>query len=125
MGTNYYLRTNICECCNRYDERHIGKSSSGWHFSLRIYQYDDVSIQSLADWQEEWKKGKIYNEYGHEVTPSEMLKNITERSWNTSCVPCSDTCEPGLNNLLRHKIDGQHCVGHGEGTWDYFVGDFC
>lgn len=30
---------------------------------------------------------------------------------------------PGPNNLLRHKID-QHCIGHGDGTYDYLVGEF-
>lgn len=30
MGTNYYAIKNLCECCNRSDEEHIGKSSAGW-----------------------------------------------------------------------------------------------
>ena len=30
----------------------------------------------------------------------------------------------GPNNLYRHTIDGSFCIGHGEGTWDLFVGDF-
>jgi len=24
----------------------------------------------------------------------------------------------------RHRVDGKHCVGHGEGTWDYIIGEF-
>lgn len=35
-----------------------------------------------------------------------------------------NNAELGPNNLLRHKIDGQFCIGHGEGTWDYCIGDF-
>ena len=47
MGTNYYLhrpRTNECEHCGRADEApplHIGKSSSGWCFSLHVRRADD------------------------------------------------------------------------------------
>lgn len=28
------------------------------------------------------------------------------------------------DSLIRAKVDGAHCVGHGEGTYDYIVGDF-
>ena len=30
----------------------------------------------------------------------------------------------GPNGLLRHQIDGVHCIAHGSGTWDCIVGDF-
>lgn len=32
--------------------------------------------------------------------------------------------ERGPNGLLRHKIDGKHCISHGQGTWDCIVGEF-
>ena len=32
--------------------------------------------------------------------------------------------EPGPNGLVRAKINGVHCIGHGEGTWDYITGEF-
>ena len=32
--------------------------------------------------------------------------------------------EPGPKGLLRHKLDPQHCIGHGHGTWDLIVGEF-
>ena len=30
---------------------------------------------------------------------------------------------PGPNGLLRHRI-GEHCIGHGDGTWDLIRGEF-
>jgi hypothetical protein len=30
----------------------------------------------------------------------------------------------GPNNLFRSKIDNRFCIGYGEGTWDYVIGDF-
>jgi hypothetical protein len=32
--------------------------------------------------------------------------------------------ERGPNGLLRHRVDGHHCIGHGPGTYDYIAGDF-
>lgn len=64
MGCNYFLRTNICEHCNRYDERHIGKKSFGWRFAFQ--GYDD--IRSCADWLRVAVVGQIYDEYGQHVS---------------------------------------------------------
>lgn len=86
MGTNYYLRKNICACCDRYDKLHIGKSSSGWSFSFRGYrkQYDDDDIEeikSFSDWKEQFKvEGvKIFNEYGDEVTLQYLFELIESK----------------------------------------------
>ena len=35
----------------------------------------------------------------------------------------SNCAEPGLNSLVRAKLN-QYCIGHGNGTYDYFLGDF-
>jgi hypothetical protein len=53
MGTNYYLteERNRCEHCGRADvinRWHIGKSSGGWAFKLRIHPSD--GIKNLEDW---------------------------------------------------------------------------
>jgi len=39
MGTNYYLQGKVCVHCGVADggPLHIGKSSAGWNFGLRIY----------------------------------------------------------------------------------------
>lgn len=126
MGTNFYLHENICQVCGRFNERHIGKSSYGWCFGLHIYP--DERINSLEDWKLLFDSGEIYDEYGRRVSKDEMIDIITNRSHPDSNENdewyAQNHAERGPNNLARSKIDGVLCVGHGEGTWDYLVGDF-
>ena len=134
MGTNYYARTNGCECCNRYDELHIGKSSAGWCFALHIIP--DMGLTTLDAWKNllAQPRTQIRNEYGDSVTVSELLSAITERAcgekghsptgykdWEH--FHHSNYSEDGPNGLLRHQI-GPYCAGHGEGTWDLIEGEF-
>jgi len=137
MGTNYYLKTEVCECCGRSDEElHIGKSSGGWCFSL--HYDDDEGVCSLDDWLVLFRAtdNVIRDEYGNVITPTEMQRVICNRgaksdkfekkpygyeSW--SDFHMQNNSEAGPNALLRHKI-GRHCVGHGAGTWDLIQGEF-
>ena len=84
MGTNYYQRTDICKCCNRYKERHIGKSSCGWQFSFQGYMgyEDNPKIQSFKDWIREIKAdihSKIFDEYGRELSLDEFIKLVEDK----------------------------------------------
>lgn len=133
MGTNYYLYDcKPCKHCNRgysdTDKIHIGKSSSGWHFSLRVDP--EQGINSLDDWKKLWNKpyAHIEDENGEEETPTSMLAIIQNRS---STLPRSEDfdyamncAEPGLNGLVRVVVDGKNCAGHGDGTYDYILGEF-
>lgn len=82
MGTNYYLHRNICGCCKRYDRYHIGKSSAGWQFTFRAYDYEDapLRIRNYRDWQDEILEDgiKIFDEYGGELKWTEFL-TLVER----------------------------------------------
>ena len=82
MGTNYYWRETENEYCGECGRPmpwlHIGKSSAGWNFSLRIHPNE--GINNLENWKERWEKGSIWDEYGREVTVEDMLETITERS---------------------------------------------
>lgn len=139
MGTNYYLYERG-DLINRLvqdepKERHIGKSSGGWCFALRVYP--DEGINTLTDWYKLMKKDNnvIKDEYGHELEMSYMLDVIMNRSWKERVFYPTDRCPTeavmlelnqavyGPNNLLRARI-GQHCSGHGPGTWDLIPGDF-
>lgn len=128
MGTNYYLTEDTCPHCGRGDERrHIGKSAAGWCFSLHV----DEDVKSLAEWQERWSKpgAKIFDEYGTETAAADMLKVITERSWSGKSVDSQEwlvvnDAERGPAGLARHRIDGRHCIGHGESTYDLVRGEF-
>lgn len=112
MGTNYYLHQKPdCECCGRpFEPLHIGKSSGGWAFALHVMPEDGIS--SLDDWRALWAADGAFirNEYGERVSVEEMERTITARS------------HP--RGLLRHELDNRHCIGHGEGTWDYITGVF-
>lgn len=135
MGTNYYyyhppLR-NVCEHCGRGDPAepplHIGKSSAGWCFSLHVYPQD--GIRSLEDWQQKLQLPGVVvrNGYDEIVTVQELLATITERSSPNAKSPQwlrANDATLGPLGLARHKIDGRYVVGHGEGTWDYLIGEF-
>lgn len=136
MGTNYYLQHGVCECCKKpARERHIGKSSGGWCFSLHVYPEDNIN--TLDDWKKllAEKDAKIINEYGDLISYEDMIDEITNRNWNPRESKPYDYSSweefhrknysfDGPNNLLRHQILKGHCIGHGEGTWDYIIGEF-
>ena len=127
MGTNFYWHPrDPCETCRRpFESIHIGKSSAGWCFLLHVT--DD--LRSLDDWKERWKTGRIVDEYGVEYSPDEMIERIVDRSnWSGTTFDRqwlrANHAVPGPYGLARCAIDGQLCVGHGDGTWDLIPGEF-
>lgn len=129
MGTNYYLvQQTPCECCGRpYEDLHIGKSSWGWCFALRVHP--DLGIVDLDDWRKLWAGRRVRDEYGTDIPIEEMEQIIIDRRSTRGGPPTADwlrqnSAVPGPNGLIRHRIDGQHCIGHGEGTWDLIQGEF-
>jgi hypothetical protein len=122
MSTNFYLHKitkSRCPTCGHDPEDeplHIGKSSWGWCFSLHVYP--EKNIIDLYDWKKEWSKEDSYieNEYKDKISPEEMFAIITERGDGEYC---SKNSKP-----TRHIVDGKHCIGWGEGTFDYMVGEF-
>lgn len=132
MGTNYYLKKDVCPVCGAAKEiMHIGKSSMGWCFGLHVYPFPEEGPMSLLGWEILWENSRtvIEDEYGKEIEPEEMYRIITERrrtqerelpqEWYEQ-----NHAEPGPYKLARAKVDGVHCVGHGEGTWDLIRGEF-
>jgi hypothetical protein len=82
MGTNYYHRTNCCDKCDRFDERHIGKSSAGWQFNFQGYE----DIKSYEAWLRLlWKStkidktGKIFDEYGKEIDLDDFVRMVSNK----------------------------------------------
>ena len=113
MGTNYYLHKKPdCECCGRsFEPLHIGKSSGGWCFTLHVMPEDNIN--TLDDWRNLWAApgAFIRNEDGEKVSIADMEMTITARLWHGE-------------SPRRNDIDGRHCIGHGDGTWDYVTGEF-
>ena len=109
MGTNYYQRTEICECCGRYDEKHIGKSSAGWQFSFRGYNAEEhrPAILSFKDWKRELKNGKIFDEYGREMPYEDFLAFVEEKKSQPN--NHFDYC---VKNNLSRETDFKDPDGH-------------
>lgn len=136
MGTNYYLHKNVCPHCGKSDtEKHIGKSSAGWCFSLHIYPED--GINDLPDWEKLFFEtgSVIKNEYGEELTSAEMVDMIRNRSrpqkWDKAPqgyeswdqFHSQNDSQNGPMGMIRHRV-GMFCRSNGEGTWDCIEGDF-
>ena len=85
MGTNYYVKTGrkIKRTCSLGfeheidEELHIGKNSYGWMFTLQIFP--ELNIGELKDWTPILKSGKIFNEYGEEISYEDMRSTILKR----------------------------------------------
>lgn len=115
MGTNYTVAT-------KDRMLHVGKSSMGWVFSLRVYP--ELGINTLYDWMPILldPNNSIANEYGRPVTAEELLTTITCRqreeplTWSGHMYTIN-AAEPGPNNLVRGIETEQR--KHGEGTWNY------
>jgi len=136
MGCNYYLQAEPpCPTCGRADDErvHIGKSSAGWYFALHVIP--ELGINTLDDWRNLWSApgAIIRNEYGDVMSISDMELIITvrrgvlpkdRRGWAIEDeLHRVNHSEWGDNYLLRSRL-GKGCVGHGEGPWSYFTGDF-
>jgi hypothetical protein len=151
MGMNYYLRPsrnplhwggNPFPFQPGEDHLHIGKSSMGWCFALHVLP--DRGINSLESWKPWLKRHRIQDEYERRVSYRHMMAIITDRShrdfnddlhalinppWDnrrhhTPEQLAANHAQEGPRGLLRRLVDGTHCVGNGQGTWDLMTGDF-
>lgn len=130
MGTNYYLEEKApCgECGREFDRLHIGKSSGGWVFALHIHP--EIGINDLPDWVDRWKKpgARIFDEYGKQVDPKDMLLVIMVRFGNsgqnhTQEWLMENQAVEGPFGLARCRV-GPHCHAHGAGTYDLHIREF-
>lgn len=134
MGTNYFVTGVSHEDCDDRGRLHVGKSSGGWCFSLAVHE----ALRSFADWQELWSLPgvQIEDEYGRPVTPEEMVKQITERSWEHAIAPegylALDRGEwfrrnhaiAGPKGLARHTHKARPPEGEPDATYDLVEGWF-
>lgn len=156
MGTNYYCALDSVEIMDivihhkekifsdfqkEKDEQtrwfHIGKSSSGWCFTMHVIP--EYFIKTWEDWKDFLVGREIVDEYGRKIEFKELKKTVEERgrpesigesNWyldnyykNLEDFLKKNYAILGPKNLLRYKIS-DFCIGHGEGTWDYIVGVF-
>ena len=146
MGTNYYMVKGDHPPEGHYDHPlnpllkhgtgrppmiHIGKSSGGWCFALRVYP--DHGVHTLADWKvfverlmrENWA---IEDEYGKLYWPKELWPIVEREGWEKKDELCRVAERVGWEKmgraLTRNEVDNTYCIGHGEGLYDYIVGEF-
>lgn len=135
MGTNYYLHSPVCSHCGKELEEplHLGKSSVGWCFGLHIYPELD-----LPDWDRLWsyicfkteEDGYVIrNEYGESIGAGSFFSIVWDRKGNPEKLLSptwlnDNYAIPGPYGLARHAIYPGHCIGHGEGPFDYLIGEF-
>ena len=138
MGTNYYWLSEPCPTCAHSQERmHIGKSSWGWCFGLHVLP--EQGLNTYLDWAAKWRGGGIIkDENENNITVEHMERIITQRKHEPTTARdwllmgyrdeadfhTRNHSQQGLHGLLRHTLIPGHCIGHGEGTWDYLVGEF-
>ena len=127
MGTNYYFHTeDPCPTCghNANEPIHIGKSSTGWCFSLHVYPKTGLP-ENLIEWINLFDcdgSSIIKDENEVRITIKEMIAVILCR-WRFGGGYSSEGAVQGPLNLLRRRRD-QGCIEHGCGTYDLVVGDF-
>ena len=80
MGTNHYVRYNICDKCGRYDELHVGKSSMGHKYSFQAHDIEEwnIHIKSLQDWDKFIKErnARFFDEYDKELDWDEWKAHL-------------------------------------------------
>ncbi len=133
MGTNYYLHAPSCPHCGHEMEEsvHLGKSSWGWCFGLHIYPENGINnwedLTNFIWFKTENDGWKIKDEYGMIIAYEEFLEIVCQRQGKNACKEqwlAINHAVKGPFGLARHQIDDWHCIGHGEGTYDYLIGDF-
>ena len=104
MGTNYYLRYNICKHCSRFDQLHIGKNSFGWKFLFSINE----NHKNVDDWLNDMKnsKYKIFDEYDNRISYHDFV-----------CVIQNKELEP--SRIIEYPKDFTS-----DGKYDYSKGEF-
>jgi hypothetical protein len=96
---------------------HIGKSSFGWCFSLHVMP--EHGIHNLQDWKALADRliaggWRIEDEYREIIALDKLWKVVERADWE----------QKDGRPLNRHYVDGDHCIGNGEGFYDYMVGWF-
>lgn len=134
MSTNYYLHAPACPHCKTETEkpRHLGKSSAGWCFALHVYPE-----KNLHNWQNIWNHidclsftadHEIKDEYGRIIDLAMFFGMVWDRKGNPEKLVDKEWLKnnhaiPGPFGLARHRLDDR-CIGHGNGPFDYIIGDF-
>ncbi|NDV50187.1 hypothetical protein [Salipiger sp. PrR003] len=101
MSTNFYFRPR-----EGREKIHIGKSSQGLVFALRIHP--DLGIHSLEDWQKFWQDGDIIDEYGISESAEGLESHIERRSGGKQHVGLGERAYPSVDGKVT-LINREFC----------------
>lgn len=88
MWRNLYIEKNKCDCCNRSDKLHIGKSSYWREFTFRGHNrleeerenhLNMSSIRSYNDLKKAIEKCKIIDEYGEYESKEDFMDQVEKK----------------------------------------------
>lgn len=78
MGTNYYAKYNKCECCNRYDKLHLGKSSMGWKFMFKSNTEKYNNFKEFCKFIRR-KDVEVWDDYGNKKSAKHLIDLIMSK----------------------------------------------
>lgn len=78
MGTNYYVRTDFCKECERFEKIHLGKSSAGWKFIVDVQELYYKTFQEFVEFIRK-NDGNIYDEYNESISFDELMNKIESK----------------------------------------------
>lgn len=115
MGTNYYVKKNLCDSCKRSDPIHLGKSSAGWKFLLQANGFEHYK-----NWKEmkAWLADKVIeNEYEERVSVENFV-DLVEKKHADPELWDHHTARPDqniLDDFAKQDPEG----------YDFHDGEFC
>jgi hypothetical protein len=127
MSTSYFYRWNPCDCCNRYEQTHIGTSAGGfifraWPHEEKAWGIDPESpfgrpVMSRADWVDVMAtvEGEVWDEYGH--------YHVDGHQWVRSMRPERAAYESAMNGYGRPGVPGAYGYVDPEG-FPFSASDF-
>jgi hypothetical protein len=121
MSTNYYAFGPFPGGEQDGEGLHIGQTAAGWVFLGRAH--DDLGLTSREAWAEFLARPDvaIRNEYGREVSASEMVETMAERRDSSGCL----LRRRGLRNSLdAHPSWADHYLVDAEG-YEFSRREFC
>jgi hypothetical protein len=135
MGTNFYIVTPNPDTEDVFHPmlvRHLGKSSVGWAYMLRVWPEDD--LVDLDGWVAFLRRtgGRIYDEYRNEHTLEGWLSVVRERWFVRDELPDEAFLRSNHAELCHHPEGGGRFLLFSEGfsdrshgpTWEAVDSDF-
>ncbi len=117
----FYPNKEECDKVFR-QEFHIGKSSTGWYFSLAIYPA--YGINNFDDWKKLFAdpQNEIYDECGRKISPREMINWIANRGYEgPGGSPEAIAAREEKDLETRNKMASKYHIGRTFKTYDEYM----